>query len=174
MITCSGFQINPLKIEEAAMLSHLMLENRERFSLYFPGTLAENISEEKSRQFIDQAAQKMKSKEQFLYGIFVDGIVIGLIYIKDLNWSIKEGEFAYCIGEKYTGKGWITEAVKALSSLAFTKLDLERLKIIAHKTNTPSIRVAEKCGFAFVETLKNEFTPPGKQPMDMELYLLKK
>jgi ribosomal-protein-alanine N-acetyltransferase len=174
MIKCSGFHIAPLKTGDALLLSQLMQNNKEQFSDYFPGTLAENISDEKSKQFIDNASYKMKSKEQFLYGLYVENIVIGLVYIKELNWSIKEGEFSYCIDKNHTGKGWITEAIKVLSSIAFTSLNLERLTIIVHKTNIPSVRVAEKCDFSYVKILKNEFTPPGKQSMDMELYVLKK
>jgi ribosomal-protein-alanine N-acetyltransferase len=174
MIKCSGFHIAPLKIGDAPLLSQLMLNNKAQFSDYFPGTLAENISEEQSKQFIDTASYKMASKEQFLYGLYVENIVIGLVYIKELNWSNKEGEFAYCIDKNHSGKGWITEAIKALTTLSFNTLDIERVIIIVHKTNIPSVRVAEKCGFSYVKTLKNEFTPPGKQPMDMELYLLKK
>ncbi|MFT6048998.1 MAG: hypothetical protein ACI9KI_000728, partial [Patiriisocius sp.] len=61
MIKCSGFHIAPLKTGDALLLSQLMQNNKEQFSDYFPGTLAENISEEKSKQFIDNASYKMKS-----------------------------------------------------------------------------------------------------------------
>ena len=174
MIKCSGFHIAPLKKENASSLAHMMQRNSDRFSSYFPLTLAATNTEEKANNFILDIDQKTASKKLFLFGLFKEKEVAGLVYIKDIDWSIKEGEFAYCIGEKYMGNGWITEAVQALSLHAFKELDLESLKIIVFKTNIPSVRVAEKAGFTFVETLKNEYTPPGGKPMDMELYLLKK
>jgi ribosomal-protein-alanine N-acetyltransferase len=51
-------------------------------------------------------------------------------------------------------------------------LGLKRLQIIIHKTNTNSINVAERCGFKWQKTLKNEFSTSGKTPLDMELYEL--
>ncbi len=174
MIKCSGFHIAPLKIEDARSLTQMMQRNSDSFSSYFPLTLAATNTEEKAINFILDISQKTKLKEVFLFGLFIEKEVVGLVYIKDINWSIEEGEFAYCIGKKYSGNGWITEAVNILSSLAFIELGFERLKIIVYKANMPSVRVAEKCGFTFIETLENEYTPPGGEPMDMELYLLKK
>ncbi len=56
----------------------------------------------------------------------------------------------------------------------FSKFDLKTLKIIVHKTNLQSIRVAENCHFTWIKTLENEHAPPGEKPLDMELYELYK
>ncbi|NQV86933.1 MAG: GNAT family N-acetyltransferase [Woeseiaceae bacterium] len=59
-------------------------------------------------------------------------------------------EVGYSIMEKYQCKGYATEAVTALVDWAFSKPDVCR--VIAHTLPdlTPSIRVLEKCDFAFV------------------------
>ena len=97
---------------------------------------------------------------------------MGLIYIKKLNWTKKEGEFAYCIGYEYEGKGITTKAIKILSNHAFDTLNLKTLQIIVHPSNKPSIKVAENCNFTWIKTLEKEHTPPGEKPLDMELYEL--
>ena len=95
---------------------------------------------------------------------------MGLVYLKDLDWNTKEGEFAYCISKQYTGQGWITKAVTLLSSYASSQLQLKTINIIVHHSNIASIRIAEKCGFTYKGVLPNEFTPPGKKPIDMQLF----
>jgi ribosomal-protein-alanine N-acetyltransferase len=96
----------------------------------------------------------------------------GLIYIKELDWNINQGEFAYCIGYTFEGQGLTSKAVKMLSKHAFTDLRLETLQIIAHKDNLSSVKVALKNNFKWIKTLVNEFTPIGESPLDMELYEL--
>jgi RimJ/RimL family protein N-acetyltransferase len=48
---------------------------------------------------------------------------------------------------KHWGKGYATEAVRALIDHAFTDLDCEALQAAARVTNPASRRVLEKCGF---------------------------
>ena len=64
----------------------------------------------------------------------------------------------------------MSKAIDKLSTYAFETLGLERLQIIAHKDNIPSVKVALNNNFEWQKTLKNEFTPTGEQPLDMELY----
>lgn len=56
-------------------------------------------------------------------------------------------EIGYWLGTKYWGKGYATEAVRALIDHAFTDLDSEALQAAARVTNPASRRVLEKCGF---------------------------
>ncbi len=56
-------------------------------------------------------------------------------------------EIGYWLGAKYWGKGYATEAVRALIDHAFTDLDCEALQASARVTNPASRRVLEKCGF---------------------------
>ena len=56
-------------------------------------------------------------------------------------------EIGYWLGVKYWGKGYATEAVRALIDHAFTDLDCEALQSAVRVTNPASRRVLEKCGF---------------------------
>ena len=56
-------------------------------------------------------------------------------------------EIGYWLGAKFWGKGYATEAVRALIDHAFTDLDCEALQSAACVTNPASRRVLEKCGF---------------------------
>jgi RimJ/RimL family protein N-acetyltransferase len=61
-------------------------------------------------------------------------------------------EIAYFISETYAGKGYITEAVKAVSRWVLRSLLLDYLIAIAEIDNYPSQKVIQNCGFQKIET----------------------
>lgn len=56
-------------------------------------------------------------------------------------------EISYWLGISFWGKGYATEAVRALIDFAFTELNHESLQAGARVTNPASRRILEKCGF---------------------------
>lgn len=174
MIYCDTIHIDWIKPEDAQGVSQLMDNNAGVFKAYFPLTLAANRNEEDSRVFIANICEDIKAKKQFLFTLKKEYKLIGLVYIKELDWGKKEGEFAYCMDPNFGGKGLMTLAVKKIAQYAFANYDLKVLKIIVHHTNIPSVKVAVHNGFQFIKTLKKEYTPPGGTALDMELYELKR
>ncbi len=174
MISFSGFSVNRISLSDARGLSDLMRSNHERFYRYFPKTLEQNLSLEASKVFIELKIAEFDAKNEFLFILKKGDKVIGLIYIKELDWNKKQGEFAYCIGNEFGGKGLISKAVKLLSAFAFNTLGLEVLQIMVHKDNIPSVRVAKNAGFEWQKTINKSYAPPNEDPLDMELYELYK
>ena len=79
------------------------------------------------------------------YLITLDGTIIG-----GCGFDLRDGpapEIGYWLGTKYWGKGYATEAVRALIDHAFTDLALPALQSSVRVTNPASRRVLEKCGF---------------------------
>jgi len=174
MFEFDNYTIDSVHNTDAISLSELMISNEERFHLYFPKTLEQNLSAKASNAFIQQKTRHFDSKEEFLFTIKETTEVVGLVYIKELDWNKKQGEFAYCIGKGHEGKGLMTKAVKFLSEYAFNRLGLEVLQIIVHQDNLPSVNVAKNGDFTWQRTLPNEYTPPNGRPLNMELYELYK
>jgi RimJ/RimL family protein N-acetyltransferase len=58
-----------------------------------------------------------------------------------------EPEIGYWIGEPYWGRGYATEAVRAVIDHLFSVTDLDALDAGCRVTNLASRRVIEKCGF---------------------------
>ena len=56
-------------------------------------------------------------------------------------------EIGYWLGVKHWGKGYATEAVRAVIDHVFTDLDADAIQSAARVTNPASRRVLEKCGF---------------------------
>ena len=73
------------------------------------------------------------------------GTVIGACGMSQLDRH--PPEIGYWLGVKYWGKGYATEAVRAVIDHTFTDLDCEAVHSAARVTNPASRRVLEKCGF---------------------------
>lgn len=63
-------------------------------------------------------------------------------------------EIGYWIDSKYSGNGYVTEAVNAITRLAFDKFSAVRVQIASQEENYKSIAVAKRCGFEKEATLK--------------------
>lgn len=171
-----SYYIEPIKLEDSWNLCNFIVANEDRLKRYFPKTLEQNLTPDLSKFFIKKKLKQFELKEEYLFTIKENETnqFLGLVYIKKLDWDKKQGEFAYCIGYPFEGKGITTNAIKILSNYAFENMGLKTLQIIVHKSNISSLKVAENCNFMQIKTLKNEHTPPGEKPLDMELYELYK
>ena len=78
-------------------------------------------------------------------GIWVDDELVGALEIKS------SGETAYLIGKEHRGKGYCTQAIRAVNGNIFKKLlKVKNLWCLIHPDNEVSIRIAEKCGLEIV------------------------
>jgi len=166
------YYLSAIQEKDAWKLCDFMVSNQDRFKLYLPKTLAQNLTPDLSRVFAERKVKEFQNKEELLFTLKEKetNVLVGLVYLKSFDWDKNQGEFAYCIGYQFKGKEIISKAVNELMTYAQKTLGLSLFQIIAHKTNTASVKVAENCGFKWVKTLKNGFTPTGKDPLDMELY----
>ena len=168
------YYIEPIAEKDAWKLCDFIISNAERLKRFFPKTLEQNLTPDLSRIFVAKKIKQSNSNEEFLFKLKEkkNRTIIGLVYIKELDWDKKQAELAYCIAYQFEGMGIITNSVEVLSDYAFDTLGLKTLQIIVHKTNPGSIKVAEKCGYTWQHTLLKEHTPPGEKALDMELYEL--
>ncbi len=169
-----GFEISPIHAGDAWKICNLCVANEDRLKRFFPKTLEQNLTPTLSQLFVQKKVNQFENKEEFLFTLKESETrqLVSLVYIKELDWNKKQGEFAYCIDYKFEGKGLSKKAVSALSNYAFDTLGLKILQIIVHKDNIASVKVALANNFQWIKTLEKEFTPPGEQPLDMELYEL--
>src|SRR5262245_13345881 len=96
-----------------------------------------------AQDFIDQV-NRPGSEIAFLITL-ADGTVMGAC---GLAFAERQPpELGYWLGVPHWGKGYATEAVRAVIDYAFTDLDHEALASSARVTNPGSRRILEKCGF---------------------------
>jgi RimJ/RimL family protein N-acetyltransferase len=72
-----------------------------------------------------------------------------------INWSIPKFEIGYWIDSRFSGKGYMTEAVKGISDFAFQELNAQRLEIRCDASNYKSRAIPERLGFSLEGILKN-------------------
>ena len=173
-LNIENYILDKLKSTDANQLYQFLYDNKKRLKLFFPITLEMNSSFGKTETYILIKNKEIEEKTNFTLAIRDKNNqqIAGLIIIKKIDWDKKQGEFAYCIGSEFEGKGLTSFAVKEMTNFAFDELGLKTLQIIAHKTNLGSVKVAENNGFVWQRTLQNEFTPTNETPLDMELYEL--
>lgn len=175
-LNLGSYYISPIELKDAWNICNLIVANEDRLKRYFPKTLEQNLTPDLSNIFVEKKVKQFEVKEEFLFTVKEkeSNKLVGLVYLKELDWTKKQGEFAYCIDYNVEGKGIMTEAIQQLSEYAFENLGIETLQIIVHKSNIGSVKVADNCNFTYIKTLKNEHTPPGEAPLDMDLYELYK
>ena len=168
----NNFKIDSLNPSDAINFHQFITNNYEHLKYYFPKTLADNSTFEKTKEYLVLKQKERLEKSNFLFlirEIDTDKIA-GLIIIKKIDWSINQAELAYCVGSEFEGKGVTSFAVAEIIKFCFAELHLKILQIIAHKSNFASCKVALKNNFIWQRILKNEFTPTNELPLDMELY----
>jgi ribosomal-protein-alanine N-acetyltransferase len=77
------------------------------------------------------------------HGRLAGGITLGNIR----HGVSQSGHIGYWIGERYAGRGLMTDAVGVLVRFAFDRLQLHRVEAACIPDNIRSIRVLEKAGF---------------------------
>jgi len=77
-----------------------------------------------------------------------DGLHIGNLYLRDINWIARHGELHLLIGDPaHRGCGYGQQAVRKFAEQVFDQLGLRRLHLQVLESNQSAIHVYEKCGF---------------------------
>ena len=174
MIDLGDFSIGILVQDDATSLHEMLLRNKERFQRFFPKTLAQNQNLEMTEEYISNKEILLVSAKEYTLGISSNATdeIVGLIIIKNINREIADAEVAYCLDKDYCGNGWMSKSVNKICDFAKDACNLETLFILAHKTNTSSVRVAEKTGFTWKETQLKSYTPVNEtETLDMEKFV---
>lgn len=69
------------------------------------------------------------------------------MYVGPSNWDLSEFAIGYAADVSYEGKGFISEAVRAILKMLFCDMGAHRVKSECHENNIRSWRLLERCGF---------------------------
>lgn len=73
-----------------------------------------------------------------------------------INWEVPCFEIGYWIDTRYSGRGYMTEAVQGISDFAFEELGANRLEIRCDVDNSKSRAIPERLGFQLEGILKRD------------------
>ncbi len=104
---------------------------------------------EESEEFARRGRIKFMSREELPFLIFLkkSSTHIGNMGLHDIDWNVPRFEIGYWLHSAHNGKGYMTEAVGAITNFAFTMLNATRVQIRTDDDNERSYRVAERAGF---------------------------
>ena len=114
------------------------------------------------KKIINFVRLKKKSKNEFLYGIFIKmnskKIHVGNIKLGPIRYNHKNAEISYLIGEKNLQNGGVgTKAIKEILNIAKKKFKLKKIIAGTYSNNFSSQKVLLKNGFKLEGTLKKYF-----------------
>ena len=115
-------------------------------------------------------------REDFVFFMFVrdaaggEGELVGGTGLHRIDWTVRKFEIGYWRKTGCEGRGFVTEAVRALARLAFDALEARRVEIRMDDNNAPSWRVAERAGFTLEALLRFDSVTPTGEPRSTRIY----
>jgi RimJ/RimL family protein N-acetyltransferase len=79
---------------------------------------------------------------------FENGRLAGSFGLMEIDRERGFGEIGYWVAAEARGRGVATRGTRLLHDWAVRELGLTTLEILPHRDNAPSLRVAERCGYA--------------------------
>lgn len=132
--------------KHAAELFALVDSNRTHLRKWLPW-VDRTKSVKDSATFIKLVEKEWRTRVAFVYGIFFDGALIGMVGTHEIDFLSRKTSFGYWLARDYCGRGITTRCSEALVKVLFEKLKLNRLEIRTAPKNIPSQRVARHLGF---------------------------
>jgi ribosomal-protein-serine acetyltransferase len=99
-----------------------------------------------------------------------EGELVGGTGLHRIDWTLRKFEIGYWRRTGCEGQGLVTEAVRALTRLAFDVLDARRVEIRMDDRNARSWRVAERAGFTLEALLRFDSATPAGEPRSTRIY----
>jgi RimJ/RimL family protein N-acetyltransferase len=89
------------------------------------------------------------------------GAFLGLAGLVAVEREANQAEIGYIVSQEARGSGIATRALRLVTDYALGELGLARVQLLISSGNTPSLRVAERCGYVHEGVLRSLYTKPG-------------
>ncbi|MEO8589117.1 MAG: GNAT family N-acetyltransferase [Flavobacteriales bacterium] len=164
--------IEPIRKDDFKGLFRLVDQERARLNTYFPVTSARCSDPGATRDYIKEILVRTTRREFYCFVMrdYEGGDPIGLVFLKEFDWSIPKCETAYFISSIYERRGITSLGVIWATDYAFTQLDMQKVYARIAPDNIGSIRVVEGCGFQREGLLRRDFRTSDGQLLDVYLY----
>lgn len=129
---------------------------------------------DEARQFCADARSRFDNGEDFIALLIrpANQEVIGCASLLAQDPRVPSFELAYWLHTEYVGRGYVTEAARALTQFAFDSLAGRRVEIRMDGNNRRSWAVAERLGFQWEATLKSYRRDNQGQLSDWRIYAM--
>jgi RimJ/RimL family protein N-acetyltransferase len=107
---------------------------------------------------IREAYIKFLKREDLRLLVFLKetGELVASTGLHRIDWSLPKFEIGYWIDSRFSGKGYMTEAVNRITDFAFHELKARRVEIRCDVKNKKSRAIPERLGYSLEGILKND------------------
>ena len=155
--------LRPYQAGDGVILYAAGIRNRAHLGRFESGNFLLHLKDEAEAEVIArELGEDWANKTCFFTGIFEakSHEWVGQVYIGPTNWEIPAFAIGYIADLNYEGKGYISEAVRALLEMLFVNLKAQRVSADCHEDNERSWRLLERCGFKREGHLRNNKLNP--------------
>jgi ribosomal-protein-serine acetyltransferase len=134
---------------DGALYFRVIRENWDHLYEFLPAILESMQNEADAEAVIRWMNSEWQQHNLFIFGIWekASGDYIGEIYLANPDWHVPSVELGYFVVRASTGKGFASEAARAMLRYAFEQMQVSRVDLQCRMDNEASQRVAERCGF---------------------------
>ena len=131
--------------------ARLRRDSRDFLTPWEPTWAPDELSKEAFRRRLRRYAQATRDGTGHIFFVFdkKSGALVGGCQLSNIRQGVAQSAatLGYWMGERYAGKGLMTDAVTALTRYCLTKLALHRIEAACLPDNAASRRVLAKAGF---------------------------
>ena len=140
-----GLELRQIVLDDAAELFTTVDANRKNLREWLAWLDGTNSLEDEI-SFIASTLEEYVRGEGVLYGIRLDGDLVGTISLNWIDWGNRGCGVGYWLAEDQTGNGYVTKSCVRLMEHCFDDLKLHRFVLEAATENFPSRAIAENLG----------------------------
>lgn len=122
---------------------------------------------------VREAHVRFISRENLRFLVFMKetGQFVATTSLHNIDWDVRKFEIGYWIDTRFSGNGYMTEAVEGICDFAFSQLNARRLEIRCDTKNTRSKLIPERLHFELEGIIKNEdLSVDGSELRDTYIY----
>lgn len=139
----------------------IRLGSREAVTKYMLFNPQQDISEAVAS--VEKSIARYEARQAYRWVLDLPGEgLIGVVDLLRFDEADSSCSFAYMLGQAYWGKGYGTEALKAVFGFAFDKMELQRIEADHMTENPASGAVMRKVGMQYLRTEKARYEKNGR------------
>jgi ribosomal-protein-serine acetyltransferase len=166
----SGAELRVLELRHAAIFRAFVAANRSYLGPWLEWAYTITTLED-AEAFIRRGMARYAEDGLPWVGIWQDGQMVGGMLFFPLERPPRSTEIGYWLGESAAGHGLMSRAVRAMLSLAFDELQINRVALQAEVDNARSCALAERLGFSFEGVRRKSWVNQGRL-VDMAGYAM--
>ena len=163
--------LRPPRPGDGTIVNAAVIETIEGLRAWMPWA-KETPSVERTEEYCRRAAAAYVTRKEL--GMFLwhkdGGAFVGGAGFHAIDWTVPRLEIGYWIGKRYEGQGYCSEAVAAITRMAFETLKASRIEIRCDDRNARSGRVAERCGYTLEGVLRRNARDNTGELCDTRVY----